>query len=76
MAERLRVNKYQVAAVFKGGVLEWRWLLQTADGQSHELPVRDGEEVPVLLDIARREAPLYYDPQGKCLSTEWNQPGR
>ena len=69
------VNKYQVTAKFREGVVEWAFLLETDAGEHYTLPVRDGEEIPVLLDICRRDPTMYFDPRTQTLSTGWNDPG-
>jgi hypothetical protein len=69
------VNKYQVAAKFREGIVEWSVLLETDDGEHYTLLVRDGEEIPVLLDICRRDPTIYFNPQTQTLSTGWNDPG-
>ncbi len=75
MGTGLIVDKYQVVAAFRGGVVEWHFAVQTEDGRSHEVAVRDGEEIPVLLDIVRKDATVRYDPQTCSLSTGWNKLG-
>ena len=75
MKPGLHVDKYQVSASFRGGVVEWRFVVQTEDGETHELRVRDGEEIPVLLDMVRRDATVHYDPESGSLATGWNNPG-
>lgn len=69
------VKRYQFVAVLRDGVVEWSLALETDDGQRHTLRVRDGEEVPVLLDLLRRDATVYFDPESKTLRTGWNLPG-
>jgi len=49
--------------------------LETDAGEHYTLPVRDGEEIPVLLDICRRDPTIHFDPQAQTLSTGWNDPG-
>ncbi|MFH1748975.1 MAG: hypothetical protein ABIG44_18240 [Planctomycetota bacterium] len=75
MVPGLHVNKYQVAARVADGLVEWRFAVETEDGQQHELSIRDGEEIPVLLDIVRRDTTVHYDPVNGALSTGWNNPG-
>jgi hypothetical protein len=75
MGPGLNVDKYQITATFRGGVVEWHFAIETEDGQQHELPVRDGEEIPILLEIVKRDATLHYDPRSCSLSTGWNNPG-
>jgi hypothetical protein len=69
------VDKYQVAARFREGVIEWSVGLQTDSGERYTLSVRDGEEIPVLLDIFRRDPTIYFAPQTQTLSSGWNDPG-
>jgi len=69
------VNKYQVTATFRGDVVKWRFVVETEDGEQHELPVRDGEEIPILLDLVRRDETVSFDPRTRLLSTGWNNPG-
>lgn len=51
-------------------------MLETEDGERFATPIKDGEEAPILLDICRADASLFYDPQTQILSTGWNDPGR
>jgi hypothetical protein len=71
----LHVDKYLVTATFRSGIVEWRFRVQTEDGREHEVLVRDGEEIPILLDIVRRDATVFYDEQTHSLGTGWNSPG-
>lgn len=75
MEPGLLVNKYQVVAQIRAGVVEWRFAVETEDGEQHTLPIHDGEEIPVLLDIVRRDTTVHYDPRSGALSTGWNDPG-
>ncbi len=72
---QLHVNKYAVAATFMDRVVGWKFIVETDDGARHEFPLRDGEEVPVLLDLCRHDETLFYDPASKTLSTGLNNPG-
>lgn len=69
------VSRYQVAATFRDGVVEWALGLQLEDGERVILPIRDGEEVPILLDLCRRDSTIYYDPQTRTLRSGWGSPG-
>jgi len=69
------VQKYQVTAAFKNGVVEWSFAVQTDDGERYSMPVRDGEEIPVLLDLLRRDKTVYFDVKTQSLRTGWNTPG-
>lgn len=71
----LPVARYQLLAVFVDGVIEWRLCMETDDGTRHVLPVRDGEEVPILLDLFRHDKAVYFDPNQRALRTGWNFPG-
>ena len=75
MEPHQHVDKYQVTATFREGVVEWAFLLETDGGEHYTLPVRDGEEIPVLLDICRRDPTIYFDQHTQTLSTGWNDPG-
>lgn len=75
MAESRHVEKFQVQAVVRGGVIEWRLALGLEGGERVELPIRDGEEVPLLLDLLRRDQAVHYDPQTGQVSTGWSAPG-
>ncbi len=70
------VKRYQFAASFSDGVVSWTFFVQTEDGETHAIPIRDGEEVPLLNEICRRDATIYYDPKSGTLRTGWNAPGK
>jgi len=76
MTKGQAVRKYQVAATFSNDVVEWSFAIQTEDAQEHVLKVRDGEEIPTLVDLCRRDLSIYYDPQTRTLRSGWNAPGR
>jgi len=69
------VDKYQIVATLRGGTVEWHLLLQTEDGEQHNLTVRDGEEIPILLKLLLKDSSMYFNPQSGALSTGWNDPG-
>jgi hypothetical protein len=73
--ELLNVNKYCVSARVAGGVVEWTFSVETDDGERHDLPIRDGEEIPILLSLVQKDTEVFYDPHTKTLSTGWNDPG-
>jgi hypothetical protein len=75
MEHGVAVNKYQVTARFREGIVEWALSLELENGEKHEIVIKDGSEIPVLLDMARRDATIYFDPQRQRLSTGWNDPG-
>ncbi|MEP0847674.1 MAG: hypothetical protein HRF50_12765 [Phycisphaerae bacterium] len=69
------VRRYQVAATMRDGVVEWSLWLETDDGQKHALRIRDGEEIPVLVDLLRRDKTVYYDAAALTLRSGWSAPG-
>lgn len=69
------VRKYQLGVTLRDGIAQWSLAVETDDGQRHVAPVRDGEEVPVLLDLLRHDKTVYYDPEQCLLRTGWNVPG-
>lgn len=71
----LPVVRYQIAARFRDSVVEWSFSVETRDGVVHRFPIRDGEEVPVLSDLCRKDKSVYFDPQTATLWTGWNYPG-
>jgi hypothetical protein len=75
MDRDLHIDKYQVFARFRDGVIEWSLALQTENGEHYTLQVRDGEEIPILLDICRRDRQAYFDPATRTLRTGWNPLG-
>ena len=70
------VEKYQFAAQITEGVVNWSFGVQTDDGEKYELTLRDGEEVPVLHAILRKDSTVYFDPKSGTLRTGWNLPGK
>lgn len=69
------ISKYQVAAKLRDGVVEWTFAVQTDDGQFHVLPVRDGEEMPILIQMCRDDNTVYFDAATGTLRSGWNSPG-
>lgn len=69
------VRKYEVRARFEQDVVRWTFAFMTDDGEKHELPLRDGEEVPLLLDMCHRDWTVYFDSASKTFRTGWNTPG-
>jgi len=69
MEDFLALSKYEVSAAFREGVVEWSLHLQTEDGRKHAVRVRDGEELPILIDILRRDATVYFSPSTSTLRT-------
>lgn len=69
------VKKYEVTATFRDGVVAWTFGIMTDDGKTYRLDVRDGEEIPQLMDVCRRDWTIYFDPQTQTLSSGWNIPG-
>ncbi len=69
------VNKYAVSAAFKDSAVSWSVKLQIANGESFEMDIVAGAEIPILLDLMRSDRTLYFDPKTRVLSTGWNDPG-
>ncbi|MFO0837874.1 MAG: hypothetical protein U1D55_05060 [Phycisphaerae bacterium] len=69
------VNKYQVSATFQDRLVSWKFVVETDDGARHEFALRDGEEVPILLDLCRHDDSLFFDKATQTLSTGMNDPG-
>ncbi len=69
------IVRYQLLATFHDGAASWRLLLETKDNRSHDLTIRDGEEVPVLLELLRGDKSVYFDARTGTLGTGWNFPG-
>ena len=59
------VSKYQFAAALGDGVVDWSFAVQTDDGRTHTLPIRDGEEVPILQDMCRGDLSVFYDADAR-----------
>lgn len=75
MSDAVPLNKYAISASFHNGAVSWKLALELASGEHVELPVLDGAEVPILLDILRADNTLYFDPRSRSLTTGWNDPG-
>jgi hypothetical protein len=71
----LPVARYQLIASLADSVVHWRLGLETDDGRRHEIALRDGEEVPILLDLLRGDKHVYFDERTRALRTGWNFPG-
>lgn len=69
------INKYAVHATFKQGSVTWVFSVETAGGDKHQIEVLDGAEIPILLDLVRRDKTVYFDGATRTLSTGWNDPG-
>lgn len=70
------VSRYQFEAQIRDGVVVWRFGVMTESGGQHAVELRHGEEVPILLDLLRHDATVYFDPQSRTLRTGWNVPGK
>jgi hypothetical protein len=70
------ITRYQVYATIIEGVVEWTFAIETEGGERHNLQLRDGEEVPLLLDLCRNDRTMYFDKSSNVLRTGWNLPGR
>lgn len=68
------VNKYAVSARLEGKGVVWQFRIETERGR-HELDIADGAEVPILLDLVRKDRSVFYNPESRTLSTGWNDPG-
>lgn len=75
MADALQIRRYQIVAQFRDGGVNWMFEVETADGQRASLDVRDGEEIPLLLDICRRDWTIFFQRDTQTLTTGWNIPG-
>jgi len=71
----VQVKKYEVVASFKEGVIEWQFGFMTDDGKQHHLRVRDGEELPILLELCRSDWTLFFHAATQTFRTGWNMPG-
>lgn len=69
------VKKYEVTASFREGVVTWTFAVMTDDGQKYFWEIRDGEEVPLLMELCRRDWSIYFNPETNQLSSGWNMPG-
>ncbi len=75
MSGGLSIKRYQFTATLRDGVTEWALHLETDDGARSTLRIRDGEEVPVLLDMLRHDKTVYFDASTGTLRTGWAAPG-
>lgn len=69
------VDRYEITAKFSDGAVAWAFTVQLEDGSKHSVEIRDGEEVPILMEICRRDWTVYFDPATKTFSTGLNRPG-
>ncbi len=69
MSSAVRVIKYRVVAHLHAGIVEWTFGVELENGQRHDLLVKDGSDIPILLDLARREKALAYDADQGWLMT-------
>lgn len=70
-----QVKKYEIVAAFRDGTVTWNFNVMTDDGAKHAVEVRDGAEIPILLDLCRRDWTIYFDTAEQSLSSGWNLPG-
>lgn len=75
MTSGVLVERYQFLAQVRDGVVEWTVAVETQGGVQHVLPLKDGEEVPILADFLRRDRTMYFDPETRTLRTGWNPAG-
>ncbi|MBK8913491.1 MAG: hypothetical protein IPM64_02630 [Phycisphaerales bacterium] len=69
------VDKYQFVATLRETTVDWSLSLELEGGQKHTIAITDGAEVPLLLDLLRKDPSIYFDPKNRRLSTGWNSPG-
>lgn len=69
------VDKYQFVATLRETTVDWSLSLELEGGQKHTIPITDGAEVPLLLDLLRKDPSIYFDAKNRRLSTGWNSPG-
>ncbi|MCC6358426.1 MAG: hypothetical protein IT450_06770 [Phycisphaerales bacterium] len=69
------VDKYEITAKFCDGAVAWSFCLLLEDGTKHTVDIKDGEEVPILMEICRRDWTVYYDAPTQTFSTGLNRPG-
>ena len=70
------IGKYEVTAAFREGVVEWSLGLQTDDGKKHNVRVRDGEELPILIDLLRRDKTVYFSASQSTIRTGMDAVGQ
>lgn len=76
MAEGRTISRYQVLASFRDGIVTWRMAFETDDNKQHLLDVRDGEEIPVLVDLCRKDHTIFFDAESAEFRTGWNAVGQ
>lgn len=69
------VEKYQFLAYLRETSVDWSLSLELEGGERVALPIADGAEVPLLLDLLRRDPTVFFDARNRRLSTGWNRPG-
>ena len=69
------VAKYRFSASFRDGIADWTFSLVTEAGQTHDVPIRDGDEIPLLLQMCRQDMTVFFDPKTLTFCTGWNTPG-
>lgn len=75
MTSGVLVERYQFLSQIRDGVVEWTMSVEVQGGTQYVLPLKDGEEVPILADFLRRDRTMYYDAESKTLRTGWNPTG-
>lgn len=70
------IQKYQFAATVKDGLIEWSLGLSLEGGERVVLPIREGEEIPILMQLCRGDLSIYYDPSTRTIRSGWNSPGQ
>lgn len=69
------VHKYRFSATVQPDYVSWKLSLQLDTGEHVEVPIRAGEEIPLLLELCRRDRSLFWNAQTRTLTTGWNDPG-
>lgn len=70
------VRRYQVTTVIGERALQWTFAVELDNGARHEMNIVDAAEIPLLLDLLRRDAAIYFDARSRTLSTGWTEPGK
>jgi hypothetical protein len=70
------INKYQLSASIGERAFQWRFSVELDNGERHELKIADAAEIPLLLDLLRKDPAVYFDANTHTLCTGWNDPGK
>ncbi len=69
------ISRYQLAAEFRDSEIRWSMAIETDDGNKHHVPIAEADDVPILADLCRHDAAIYFDAEKGVLRTGWNRPG-